>query len=219
MSSVLPAIQSSSLRRNVADALRTALLQGRYRPGEELSDSALAAEFRVSRGPVREGLMLLVEEGLVLHRHNRGFEVPKLDRENLNQIATVRHPLEVLALELARERMDTADLTKLEELKAGLLGAFRGGGIGACALPDYEFHAYIWQKAGNQWLEAALRRISMPYFAYVSAFNLGRPGHSIESLSEMHQRVIDYLAGTSSETADECIAFHLALDKDSEQQG
>jgi len=217
MSSALSAIQSSSLRRNVADSLRTALLQGRYRPGEELSDSALAAEFNVSRGPVREGLMLLVEEGLVLHRHNRGFEVPKLDQENMAQIATVRRPLEVLALELARERMDVADLTKLEDLKGGLMAAFSSGGIGVCALPDYEFHAYIWQKAGNTWLEAALRRISMPYFAYVAAFNLGRPGHSLESLSEMHQRIIDYLGGKSSESADECVAFHLALDQDADR--
>ena len=206
------AIRPSALRSNVAEVLRSALLDGRFRPGEELSDSRLAAEFGVSRGPVREALMLLAEEGLVLHRQNRGFGVPKLEREDLNQIVAVRRPLEVLALEEARAKAAAADIDRLGQLRDDLLGAFRQGGIKVCARPDSAFHQAVWAMAGNPWLQAALLRVSMPYFAYVAAFELGRRDHSAELMEQMHQRYIDYVAGAGSDGAVECVAFHLGLD-------
>ncbi len=206
-----PAIRPTSLRRNVADVLRSSLLEGRFQPGEELSDSRLAAEFAVSRGPVREALLVLAEEGLVVHRHNRGFEVPKLERADLEQIGAVRRPLEVLALEMARPRISAEGLERLKQLKASLIEAFRWGGIRVCAQPDFAFHSAVWEFTGNTWLRAALQRVSMPYFAYVSAFDLGRRDHSLELMDAMHSRYIDYLAGRSGESADECVAFHLGL--------
>jgi DNA-binding GntR family transcriptional regulator len=205
-------IRPPALRRNVAEVLRSALLEGRYQPGEELSDTRLAAEFGVSRGPVREALLLLVDEGLVLHHQNRGFEVPRLDREDLNQIVAVRRPLEVLALEAARARSTPAGIERLHELRRELVDAFRHGGIKVCALPDSSFHYAVWEMSGNRWLEAALARVSMPYFAYVAAFGLGRRDHSAKLMNEMHERYIAYVEGRSSESAIECVDFHLGLE-------
>jgi DNA-binding GntR family transcriptional regulator len=148
----------------------------------------------------------------VTHQHNRGFEVPRLTQETLAQISQVRRPLEVLALEWARPRVGDAEIQRLIELKADLLRAFRSGGIFVCATPDFAFHSAVWEYSGNPWLQAALRRISMPYFAYVSAFHLGRPDHSEDLMDQMHQRYIDFLAGRSAESADECVQFHLGYE-------
>lgn len=211
VSSALPAIRPSALRRNVADVLRAALLEGRFQPGQELSDSRLASEFLVSRGPVREALFLLAEEGLVLHRQNHGFEVLRLSRADLDHIGQVRLPLEVMALKLARKRVVPAMIAHLQELKGDLLDAFRAGGTKVCAISDFAFHSAIWESSGNPWLGAALRRISMPYFAYTSAFNMGDPDHSLEGMDEIHQRYIDCLTGKSSESAEECVKSHLRL--------
>ncbi len=205
-------VRPPALRRNVADVLRSALLDGRYQPGEELSDSRLAAEFEVSRGPVREALMLLTEEGLVLHRQNRGFEVPRLERSDLVQIIAVRKPLEVLALEEARQRATANDLDRLRTLMENLLTAFNQGGIKVCARPDFAFHSTVWAMGGNPWLQAAATRVSMPYFTYVSAFSLGRRDHSVELMRSMHERYINYIGALGTDTAEECVAFHLGLD-------
>jgi DNA-binding GntR family transcriptional regulator len=206
------AIRPPSLRGNVAEVLRAALLDGRFQPKEELSDTRLAAEFAVSRGPVREALLVLAEEGLVVHHQNRGFEVPLLEQHDLEQISTVRRPLEVLALESAKARLPEGSLQQLVRLKEDLLSAFREGGIRVCARPDFAFHSAVWEMAGNPWLQAALKRVSMPYFAYVSAFNLGRRNHSAELMERMHDSYIAFLGGTGAETADECVAFHLGLE-------
>ncbi len=212
MENALAPIRPAALRRSVADALRSALLEGRYQPGEELSDSRLAAEFGVSRGPVREALLLLAEEGLVIHRQNRGFEVPCLGRADLDQIVQVRRPLEILALEAAREHATPEAITRLRHLQADLVNAFRQDGIRVCSGPDFAFHHAVWKMSGNPWLMAALARVSMPYFAYVSAFGLGRQDHSAELMEKMHGLYIDYIQGAATASAADCVTFHLGLD-------
>lgn len=186
-------------------------MEGRFQPGEELSDAALARELHVSRGPVREALLVLAEEGLIVQHHHRGFEVPRLGRQDLEQIAQARRPMEVLALELARERVSMEDIDRLRLLKQELLTAFRAEGIGVCATPDLAFHSLVWELSGNPWLQAALRRLSLPYFVYVGVFNLGRRDHSVELMDAMHQRYIDYLARSTTESAQDCVGFHLSL--------
>lgn len=156
--------------------------------------------------------MVLAEEGLIVHRQNRGFGVPRLERADLVQIASVRLPLEVLALEESRRHATPIDLERLRHLKGELLEAFRNGGIRVCARPDSAFHKAVWAITGNPWLQAALSRVSMPYFAYVAAFNLGRSDHSLALMDEMHTRYIDFVAGQPGDTAAECAAFHLGLD-------
>lgn len=199
-----------ALRRNVADVVRQFLFEGRFKPGEELSDRGLATEFGVSRGPVREALMILAEDGLLEHNQHRGFVVPRLTSVDLEQISDVRTPLEVKALELARSRITEESLAVLEQRKEALLAAFRQDGLRLCATPDFAFHSLIWELSGNRWLQAALRRISMPYFVYVSAFALGPP-ETEGRMNERHQMFLDYLAGKSSRSAEECVHFHLRL--------
>lgn len=206
-----PALQLSSLRANVADLLRNALLEGRYRPGEDLSDSGLAREFNVSRGPVREALLILAEEGLLVHQHYRGFKVPSFSTGDISQIIEARRPLEVLALHLARTHATPADIAELVALKETLLDTFVRKGMAHCTLPDYNFHARIWALSGNPWILTALRRLTMPYFVYVAAFRMERHDHSRELMEEMHLRYIEYVAGRSAESAESCVDFHLSL--------
>lgn len=212
MAGALPALRPAALRQNIADIVRNLLLEGRFAPGEEVSDSALAAEFQVSRGPVREALLILAEEGLIVHAHNRGFRVPELKERDIEQIAQARLPLETLALELAREHTSPSAIKELNRLSASLLEEFRRGGISVCARADLAFHQRIWELSGNPWLLAALRRICAPYFAYVAAFRLGRQDQSEQLMEEMHRRYIEYLSGNSQQSAQECVAFHLALE-------
>jgi DNA-binding GntR family transcriptional regulator len=199
-----------ALRQNVGDVVRQFLFEGRFQPGEELSDRGLSTQFGVSRGPVREALMILAEDGLLEHNQHRGFVVPRLTSTDLEQIAEARHPLEVKALELARLRITKDNLKILQLRKDILLATFRRDGRRLCATPDFDFHSFIWELSGNRWLQAALRRISMPYFVYVSAFALGPP-ESDEQMEERHQMFLDYLSGQSARTAAQCVDFHLSL--------
>jgi DNA-binding GntR family transcriptional regulator len=105
------------MRESVGDAIRQALYDGRFGPGQSLSEAALAAEMSISRGPVREALLLLAQEGLVIHSPNRGFSVVQITGEDLREIQQVRMPLEAMALNLAKAHLTEADFLKLEDLK------------------------------------------------------------------------------------------------------
>src|SRR5262245_56805154 len=90
-----PAVKRS-LADDVVDRLRDAIFRGRFKPGEPLREEQLAAMLDVSRGPVREALVQLEREGLVLVRRHRGATVARLSRGDLEDVYSLRLALERL---------------------------------------------------------------------------------------------------------------------------
>src|SRR5258706_3461670 len=87
--------------RALADALRQAILAGRYRPGERLVEDRLATEYGGSRVPVREALKTLAGEGLVELAPHRGACVAQLAPGEVEELGEVRATLERLEAGLA----------------------------------------------------------------------------------------------------------------------
>jgi DNA-binding GntR family transcriptional regulator len=195
----------------VGEAVRKALYERRFQPGEPLSEAALAAEMGISRGPVREALLVLVQEGLLTHSPNRGFAVVSFTKGDFQEINEVRLPLEALALSAAQLRMSESDLRKLSKLKSEMVKSYAAGEILGCSHSDMAFHNLIWEKTGNGRLASSLRTLMAPFFAYGSLFNVGREGLSPQLLDEEHKYFIEYLSGTGTRTAESCVRFHLGL--------
>jgi DNA-binding GntR family transcriptional regulator len=79
-----------SLADDVVDRLRDAIFHGSFKPGEALREEQLAAMLDVSRGPVREALVQLEREGLVLVRRHRGATVARLSRSDLEDVYSLQ---------------------------------------------------------------------------------------------------------------------------------
>jgi DNA-binding GntR family transcriptional regulator len=206
-----PQIKTTSMRESVGEMIRQALHEGRFEPGQPLSEAGLAAEMGISRGPVREALLLLAQEGLVIHSPNRGFAVVQLTAEDLEEIRQVRIPLEAMALTTARPRMSEADLAKLDELKGKIVQEFEKN-VCLCTQSDMSFHSLIWDRTGNSRLAGTLRNLLAPFFAYGSLFSAHRlPNLTAQLLAEQHDQMIHFLRGGNDLTADECVRFHLGL--------
>lgn len=203
--------KASAIRDTVADALRRSLLEGRFQPGQNLSDVAIASEFEISRGPVREAMLVLAGEGLLTHTQNRGFSVLSFTEDDLLKIDNVRLPLESLALAQAREHAAPADIERLRAVKENLCRLFEAGDKSGRLHAEFEFHSIIWELSGNQWLVASLKRIMIPSFTYGTAFRMNRPDLSAEVLNRLHNSYIEYLEGTSSHSAEECVRLHIGL--------
>jgi DNA-binding GntR family transcriptional regulator len=207
----LPHLKPVSIRQSVGEAVRRALLEGRFRPGEPLSEVALAAEMNVSRGPVREALLVLAQEGLVSHSQNYGFSVLNFTDHDRQEIQQVRLPLEILALDMARRRIDETDIEQLRRLNDCMVTEYKKDSVVECTQADLRFHALIWERSGNTRLVASLRNLMIPYFAYGSAFRLSRPDLSAALLDTQHRSYIDFLSGSSSQSAEQCVRFHTGL--------
>jgi DNA-binding GntR family transcriptional regulator len=204
-------LKVSALRENVADALRQALLEGKFQPGENLSEVAIAAELHVSRGPVREAMFVLAAEGLLNHTLNRGFSVLDFRLDDLEKIETVRVPLESLALSAARERADADGIRHLQEIKENLCRLYERGDRQGSLRAEIDFHSSIWEMSGNPWLVASLRRIMIPSFTYGTALRMNRPDLTPQIMDNLHSLYVDYLEGSSPHSAEACVRLHVGL--------
>jgi len=87
-------IPRQSLASAVVERLRDQILNGELREGEQLRQDAIAAEFQISRIPVREALSHLAAEGLINIVANRGAVVSALSPEEIEQLFETRAVLE-----------------------------------------------------------------------------------------------------------------------------
>ncbi len=147
-----PVVQRASVRGQILDALRTALVAGDLRPGEVYSAPVLGERFGVSATPVREAMQQLALEGAVEVVPNRGFRVVVRGVRELAELAEVRALIEVpVMLRLARtvpaERW--ADLRPLAEATAR---AAASGCRATYAEADRVFHRAVLTLAGNEQL-------------------------------------------------------------------
>lgn len=98
---------------HVADALRQAIVAGRFQDGEELNQVELAEHFNVSRVPIREALRRLQAEGLVSAEAHRRATVLGLDRDRAAETFAIRAQLECFMLERAAAHLTRDDLAAL----------------------------------------------------------------------------------------------------------
>jgi GntR family transcriptional regulator, rspAB operon transcriptional repressor len=96
--------------------IRDSILKGTRPPATPLSEYALAAQFKLSRTPVREALTRLEQEGMVRTVPGRGTFVSELTPHDIMEIYQVREQLESFAARLAAEQMGPDGLLKLEHI-------------------------------------------------------------------------------------------------------
>ncbi|HEY9280593.1 MAG TPA: GntR family transcriptional regulator [Eoetvoesiella sp.] len=101
---------SQTLADAIADGLRQAILAGALADGEVLRQADLAAQFGVSRVPIREALLKLEMDGLVETRPRRGTVVTSLNADDFQEILEMRLALEPLALGFAIDRLTLDEL-------------------------------------------------------------------------------------------------------------
>lgn len=100
----------------VTDAIRHAILRGRFRPGDKLNQEDLAEELGVSRSPVREALRTLAAEELVTSYPHRGVVVTERSTSELQELLFIRILLEGSAARRAAPHMDEIRLTRLNAI-------------------------------------------------------------------------------------------------------
>lgn len=151
-----------SLGDIVAERLREAILDDELKPGEFIREGEVADSMAVSRGPVRDALILLEREGLVRISRNRGARVVDLTVTELGEVYSLRSTLEELAVRLAIRRADDADIAALEEALEDMRRGYksRPTAVQAAKL-DIAFHDAIFRAAHHDRLMASWATIRM----------------------------------------------------------
>ncbi|MFF9688341.1 GntR family transcriptional regulator [Streptomyces sp. NPDC014623] len=145
-------VQRHSVRGQILDALRAALVGGELAPGEVYSAPALGARFGVSATPVREAMQQLAAEGAVEVVPNRGFRVSERGPRDLAELAEVRALIEVPVLLRLARTVPAADWCALRPLADATVAAAAVGDRAAYAESDRSFHRAALALSGNQQL-------------------------------------------------------------------
>ena len=135
----------------IAESLRTAILDGSYRPGERIRQEDVAARSGASRIPVREALRMLAAEGLVTLVANSGAWVTRLTMAECAELYLIRERLEPLLLRGSMPRLGEAEIGRLAELTEAMEAA--GTDVDAFLRADREFHLFSYAGAapGETW--------------------------------------------------------------------
>ena len=145
---------------HIASQLREHIASGVLPPGTPLFDKALASQLKISRTPVREALLQLRSEGLVVARPQSGTFVFDPDEKEVAEICQVRGILEAGALAVVTEKTLPALKAALAANVAEASAALRGRDYAACDALDAAFHETIVALCGNDLLVQTYRGIS-----------------------------------------------------------
>jgi DNA-binding GntR family transcriptional regulator len=133
----------------IARQLRNAIMQGILTPGTQLGETDLANRLKVSRGPLREAMQRLVQEGLLRSEHNRGLFVIELDADDVRDIYLARSAIERAAVATIIERDPTGTARRLEKAHRSMVTAARRGDLKALSDADLAFHQLLVEESGS----------------------------------------------------------------------
>jgi len=158
--SPLELVQEHSLTSALKLELERMIFDGSVRVGERLNESTLAAHFGTSRGPLREALQALGEQGLVSFTRNRGAFVRQISIAEADELYDLRSALDD---EVGRKLAGTLTKTQSEELRALLRvmdAEAKRNDIQRYYPNNLRFHDLLVTYAGNGKLAEIYRRIT-----------------------------------------------------------
>ena len=166
-----------SISDQIAEVLRNLIISGELNPGDRIVESRVAKQLGVGQPTVREALVTLEYQGLVVRKTNQGCIVTILTSEEISQILRVRGELEVLAVELSAEFATTADITELLEITRAMRAAGDEKDVNGFFSHDFRFHEKLWKASGNIFLPRLLSQLMLPLMAFLFIRNLRHNSH------------------------------------------
>lgn len=144
-----------TLRQEVAGAIRMKILTGELKPGERIVEQDIASDLGVSRGPVREALRQIEQEGLIEYTRNVGCSVKKITDEDIYEIYLLRATLEILAVKLCNGNISSESIRDMEQALEKM-GAMEEKDFDTSITYDNLFHGCVIRQVnlprlGNLW--------------------------------------------------------------------
>jgi len=196
-SDVVPARAEERPARNgprgqqVVDALRNEIITGKLEPGERLIETSISQELGTSRGPVREALRQLENEGLVLSEPYKGAVVLGVSDEEVQQVLIpIRLVLERYSFARALERMSEGDFAELGKQIWLMERAARTSDLQKMVEADLRFHDIVITSAEQPHSAQIWRSIWPRIRAYF--FRYGRESNLAVMVDE-HRELLDML--------------------------
>lgn len=200
-----------SLRQQVTERIKQAILDGRYKPNSVLSENELAEEYSTSRTPIREALRELSVRGLVRILPKRGIIVTELSPREVLDLYQIREALECYAVRIATENLKPADAKGFVEDQRATEALLAAEDYIGAYNSSLTMHHRIIALTGNATMKQMLGELSDQ--AYRIGMMTLRHGRTEISIGE-HAQIIDAIIARDADLAVSLMRNHLLSDRD-----
>lgn len=199
-------VQHNSLASLVQTEIERMILEGQFGSGAKLTESTLATQLGVSRGPVREALRMLEESGLVRTEKNRGVFVRDVPIEEALEIFELRA---VMDQYVGRKLAQTASAAQIKELRVfvdAMEQASKAGNAQDYHRLNLGFHDRLLELTGNSKFSATYRKL-------VNELSLFRrqnlTDESMAVYSREHRQIVKAIAARDTDAAGQAMFQHV----------
>jgi len=183
----------------VYEHLREQIINGTYAPGRRMTLADLAGELRLSHMPVREALLKLEREGLLVSEPHRGMRVARPSLEDAKELFEVRCELEGLAAYRSCNADDPTLIDDLEKANSNFAEAFERQDFTEMGAANWVFHRRILHAAGSAQLKRFLEDVWTGSLRYRLGYQL-IPGRAKHTIAE-HEAIIAGIRSGDPEAA------------------
>jgi DNA-binding GntR family transcriptional regulator len=193
--------------RGAYASLHAAIVSGELNPGERLIEEELAERLGRSRGAVREAILRLGHDGLVVRERNRGARVRRFTLAEAIEILEARAALESLAAGYAALRRSEEQADELTSLVNDMERLHDAGELLAASERNALMHRRILEISGHRIARDICAQLNsqMVRFQFRTVLTPGRPQ---QSLAE-HQRIVAAICAGDREDAEDAMRAHL----------
>jgi DNA-binding GntR family transcriptional regulator len=206
--------------QRVYTQIRDDIIGLRLPPGTDVEEASLEQRFGVSRTPVREALIRLASEGLIVLLPNRGARVTQIDISDLPQIFEALELCQRATIRWAAVRRSSDDVANMREINNLFLEAAKNGDSNRMGEANKEFHSVIGRACGNRYFEslyssllAVSLRLARTAFAYAPQVGEPYEEYYLEVVRQ-HEAMISAIEVKDVETADKLARVHTDLFRD-----
>ncbi|UJL45561.1 GntR family transcriptional regulator [Virgibacillus sp. NKC19-16] len=190
------------------ERIKADIMSGEYKPGQHLLEKELSEQLEVSRTPIRDALVRLQEEGLLVSKPHRGVFVRELTEKDIQDYYQTRAVLEGLGAKLAARVVVKKNEEDLKEMLSEMTKVLAENKEDQQIISiNNEFHDYIFQLAGNEVLNKMRKTLASP-IALIRATSWINDDRKLEVLRE-HERIIHEIIEKNPIKAQEAAEVHI----------
>ena len=161
-----PALRAETIADKVYALLRQDVASGRFRPGERILEKALAHRLGISRTPIREALIRLEIEGVVVCTSRRSYNVRTLSVADVHEIYDTLGILEGAAARMAAARLTSDDLRDLRQFNKTMESAAANADLPAFGHWNRRFHDVFLLRLDNRTLRDTCNLVRGPLYTF-----------------------------------------------------
>lgn len=202
---------------NVYEQIKEAIITGRYKQGERLTEEALTIDWNVSRTPIRSALKQLEFDGLV-QPLKRGFFVRTFSKEDLRQIYDLRAMLESYGAGQAALHHQSEDLAAIQQANSQYEQAILASSlpheerISAVIAANTQFHDAVYRASHNQHIQELIAKVVVLPFIYRSFYWFGEGG--LQQSLAAHKSIVAAIEDRDAERAKAAMNEHIFKGRD-----